>query len=70
MTRTKPTSARTAEPCSDEQVPYLQRRGLTEPKARALVVNNFFQQFTKELAVEYAVEFNRLLTLQMEGSLG
>jgi len=55
---------------SDEQVFYLQSRGLTETEAKALIVNGFFDQFTKELPMEYAVELNRLITLQMEGSIG
>jgi Fe-S cluster assembly protein SufB len=55
---------------SDEQVFYLQTRGLTETEAKALIVNGFFDQFTKELPMEYAVELNRLITLQMEGSIG
>ena len=55
---------------SDEQVFYLQSRGLTETAAKALIVNGFFDQFTKELPMEYAVELNRLITLQMEGSIG
>src|SRR2546426_1275507 len=41
---------------SDEQVFYLQSRGLTETEAKALIVNGFFDQFTKELPMEYAVE--------------
>jgi Fe-S cluster assembly protein SufB len=55
---------------SDEQVFYLQSRGLSETEAKALIVNGFFDQFTKELPMEYAVELNRLITLQMEGSIG
>jgi Fe-S cluster assembly protein SufB len=55
---------------SDEQVFYLQSRGLTETAAKALIVNGFFDQFTKELPMEYAVELNRLISLQMDGSIG
>src|SRR5215211_9309441 len=55
---------------SDEQVFYLRSRGLTETEAKALIVNGFFDQFTKELPMEYAVELNRLITLQMDGSIG
>jgi Fe-S cluster assembly protein SufB len=43
---------------------------LTETAAKALIVNGFFEAFTKELPMEYAVELNRLITLQMEGSIG
>ena len=60
----------TASRLSDEQVFYLQSRGLTETAAKALIINGFFEQFTKELPMEYAVELNRLVTLQMEGSIG
>jgi len=55
---------------SDEQVFYLQSRGLSETAAKALIVNGFFEQFTRELPMEYAVELNRLITLQMDGSIG
>jgi Fe-S cluster assembly protein SufB len=55
---------------SDGQVFYLQSRGLRESAAKALIVNGFFEQFTKELPMEYAVELNRLITLQMDESIG
>ena len=55
---------------SDEQVFYLQSRGLSETAAKPLIVNGFFEAFTKELPMEYAVELNRLIALQMEGSIG
>ena len=55
---------------SDEQLFYLQSRGLTETEAKTMIVNGFFEAFTKELPMEYAVELNRLLALQMEGSIG
>jgi Fe-S cluster assembly protein SufB len=55
---------------SDEQVFYLQSRGLSETEAKTMIVNGFFEAFTKELPMEYAVELNRLLALQMEGSIG
>jgi Fe-S cluster assembly protein SufB len=60
----------TVSKLSDEQVSYLQSRGLSETEAKALIVNGFFEQFTKDLPMEYAVELNRLITLQMEGSIG
>jgi Fe-S cluster assembly protein SufB len=55
---------------SDEQLFYLQSRGLSETEAKTMIVNGFFEAFTKELPMEYAVELNRLLALQMEGSIG
>jgi Fe-S cluster assembly scaffold protein SufB len=55
---------------SDEQVYNLQSRGLSESASKVLIVNGFFEQFTKELPMEYAVELNRLTTLQMDGSIG
>ena len=55
---------------SDEQLFYLMSRGHTEPEAKALILNGFFEPFTKELPMEYAVELNKLLELEMEGSIG
>src|SRR5689334_5485727 len=60
----------TVSKVSDEQLFYLQSRGLTEIEAKTLIVNGFFDAFVKELPMEYAVELNRLLALQMEGSIG
>jgi len=54
----------------EEQLFYLQSRGLTEAEATTLVVNGFFEAFTKELPLEYAVELNRLIQLEMEGAVG
>ena len=45
-------------------------RGLTEAEATAMVVNGFIEPITRELPMEYAVELNRLIELQMEGSIG
>ncbi len=55
---------------SDEQLFYLMSRGLDEVAAKTMIVNGFFEAFTKELPMEYAVELNRLLQLQMEGAIG
>jgi Fe-S cluster assembly protein SufB len=55
---------------SEEQLFYLQSRGLGEAEAKTMIVNGFFEAFTKELPMEYAVELNRLLQLQMEGAVG
>ena len=54
----------------EEQLFYLMSRGLTEVDAKTMIVNGFFDAFTKELPMEYAVEMNRLIELQMEGSIG
>ena len=54
---------------SDDQVFYLMSRGLTENEAQNLIVQGFLEVFTKELPKEYTIEFNRLVKLEMEGSL-
>lgn len=54
----------------EEQLFYLKSRGLNTDEAMALVVNGFIEPFTKELPMEYAVEMNRLIQLEMEGSVG
>jgi Fe-S cluster assembly protein SufB len=54
----------------DEQLFYLMSRGLSEAEATSMIVNGFFEAFTKELPLEYAVELNRLIQLEMEGSIG
>ncbi len=54
----------------DEQLFYLMSRGLTENEAVNMIVLGFLEMFTKELPMEYAVEFNRLIKLEMEGSVG
>lgn len=55
---------------AEEQIFYLTSRGLTEDEARLLIINGFIEPFTKELPMEYAVELNRLIELEMEGSVG
>jgi len=54
----------------EEQLFYLATRGLTETEASAMIVNGFIEPLVKELPMEYAVELNRLIQLQMEGSVG
>ncbi len=54
----------------EEQLFYLTSRGLTEAQAVTMVVNGFFECFAKELPLEYAVELNRLIQLEMEGAVG
>jgi Fe-S cluster assembly protein SufB len=55
---------------NDEQIFYLQSRGLPEDEAAALIVRGFIEPVAKELPLEYAVELNRLIELEMEGSVG
>ena len=54
----------------EEQLFYLQSRGLSETEASTLIVNGFIEPLVKELPMEYAVEMNKLIELQMEGSVG
>jgi len=54
----------------EEQLFYLMSRGLTESAASAMIVSGFIEPMVKELPMEYAVEMNRLIQLQMEGSIG
>jgi len=54
----------------EDQIFYLMSRGLKESEARAMIVLGFIEQFTKELPMEYAVEMNRLIQLEMEGAIG
>jgi Fe-S cluster assembly protein SufB len=60
----------TVSKIGEEQLFYLMSRGLTEERARTLIVNGFIEPFTKELPMEYAVELNRLIELEMEGAVG
>jgi Fe-S cluster assembly protein SufB len=54
----------------EEQLFYLQSRGLTDAEASSMIVSGFIEPLIKELPMEYAVEMNRLIELQMEGSVG
>ncbi len=60
----------TVSKIGDEQLFYLMSRGLSEAEASAMIVSGFIEPITKELPLEYAVEMNRLIQLQMEGSVG
>ncbi|TME74934.1 MAG: Fe-S cluster assembly protein SufB [Chloroflexi bacterium] len=60
----------TVSKVSDEQLFYLQSRGITRAEAETMIVNGFIEPFTKELPIEYAVELNRLIQLEMIGSVG
>ncbi len=60
----------TVSKIGDEQLFYLMSRGLTKADAEAMIVNGFIEPIVKELPLEYAVELNRLIQLEMEGSVG
>jgi len=60
----------TVSKVGEEQLFYLQSHGLPEDEASKLIVNGFIEPIVKELPMEYAVEMNRLIELQMEGSIG
>ena len=60
----------TVSKVGDDQLFYLMSRGLGEDEANAMVVNGFLEPLTKELPMEYSIEMNRLIQLQMEGSIG
>ncbi|MEE9165768.1 MAG: Fe-S cluster assembly protein SufB [Nitrospinota bacterium] len=66
----KITHEATVSKVGEEQLFYLMSRGLSELEATTLIVNGFFEPFTKELPMEYAVELNRLIQLEMEGAVG
>ena len=55
---------------SEEQLFYLMSRGLDEEEASKMIVNGFIDPLVKQLPMEYAVELNRLIELEMEGSVG
>ena len=60
----------TVSKVADEQLFYLMSRGLSQEQAMSMVVNGFIEPVTKTLPMEYAVEWSRLIELQMEGSVG
>ncbi|MCL6474828.1 MAG: Fe-S cluster assembly protein SufB [Firmicutes bacterium] len=60
----------TVSKVGEEQLFYLMSRGLSEEEATTMIINGFFEPFAKELPLEYAVELNRLIALEMEGSVG
>jgi Fe-S cluster assembly protein SufB len=60
----------TVSKVSDDQLFYLMSRGLTEDEAMAMVVRGFIEPIARELPMEYALELNRLIELQMEGAVG
>lgn len=60
----------TVSKIGDEQLFYLKSRGISADAAQSMIVNGFIEPIVKELPLEYAVEMNRLIALQMEGSVG
>lgn len=60
----------TVSKINEEQLFYLMSRGLSEEEATQVIIMGFIDEFTKELPMEYAVELNRLINLEMEGSIG
>lgn len=60
----------TVSKIGDEQMFYLMSRGISKEQAQSMIVNGFIEPIVKELPLEYAVEMNRLIELQMEGSVG
>ncbi|MCL4359804.1 Fe-S cluster assembly protein SufB [Patescibacteria group bacterium] len=60
----------TVSKIGDEQLFYLESRGIGKAEAQSMIVNGFIEPIVKELPLEYAVEMNRLIQLQMEGSVG
>ena len=55
---------------SDDAVFYLMSRGISEAEARAMIVSGFADPVSKELPLEYAVEMNNLIQLEMKGAIG
>jgi Fe-S cluster assembly protein SufB len=55
---------------SAEQLFYLMSRGMNEDEAMAMIVRGFVEPIARELPMEYAIELNRLIELQMEGAVG
>jgi Fe-S cluster assembly protein SufB len=60
----------TVSKVGEDQLFYLQSRGISEQEAMGMIVNGFIEPITKELPMEYAVELTRLIQLQMEGAVG
>ena len=60
----------TVSKVAEEQLFYLMSRGLSEEQAMGMIVNGFIEPVTRDLPMEYAVEWTRLIELQMEGSVG
>ena len=70
LMRSAQTPVSLEKPVGDEQLFYLMSRGLSQSEASAMVVAGFVEPIVKELPLEYAIEMNRLIQIQMEGSVG
>ncbi len=55
---------------SDESIFYLMTRGISEDEAKSMIVRGFVEPISKELPLEYAVEMNNLINIELEGSIG
>jgi Fe-S cluster assembly protein SufB len=64
------THEATVSKIGEDQLFYLMSRGVAEAEARAMIVRGFIEPIAKELPMEYAIELNRLIELEMEGSVG
>ena len=60
----------TVSKIGEEQLFYLMSRGIPQDEAETLIVNGFVEPIVKELPLEYAIELNRLIQMEMEGSVG
>jgi Fe-S cluster assembly protein SufB len=60
----------TVSKVGDEQLFYLASRGLSQDEAMSMIVRGFIEPIARELPLEYAIELNRLVELEMEGSVG
>lgn len=60
----------TVSKVNEEQLFYLMSRGLTEEEATEMIIMGFIEPFSKELPMEYAVELNRLIKVEMKDSIG
>ena len=60
----------TVSKINEEQLFYLMSRGLSEKEATQMIIMGFIEPFSKELPMEYAVELNQLIKMDMEGSVG
>jgi Fe-S cluster assembly protein SufB len=60
----------TVSKINEDQLFYLMSRGLTEEQATQMIIMGFIEPFSKELPMEYAVELNQLIKMDMEGSVG
>jgi Fe-S cluster assembly protein SufB len=60
----------TVEKLGEEKLFYLMSRGISRAEAETLLVNGFIEPITREIPLEYSIELNRLIRLEMEGSVG